>query len=235
MEVSDSHEVTLYIERVRTDRYDFDANILEDDDQKLLRILDLMGIFVLKSPDVSRYRYGYNSNVGLDRITGKRTVLGARAIVPIHIAEKFMSPSEWVNDIAKSYQQESSRYGRQEDKIPSKIKSLIEEMCNIVQVEGIIGDNALLATDDCPASLFSLDILSGTTRQNCYNVEIFLDSSKQSNIESSKLASRWRGIIQSPVIPFDSTDRQNRLRHAYRELKPFIEAHQAMLREGILY
>ena len=44
------------------------------------------------------------------------------------------------------------------------------------------------------------------------------------------IAKAWHEIIREPIIPYDPNERRKKLAHAFKELAPYIEAHEELLR-----
>lgn len=48
------------------------------------------------------------------------------------------------------------------------------------------------------------------------------------NIKESRLSEIWMDLLGSPIIPYDMAERRRQFASAYKELKPYIKAHEAV-------
>ncbi|MFX0140306.1 MAG: hypothetical protein ACFFDN_42090, partial [Candidatus Hodarchaeota archaeon] len=164
----------------------------------------------------------------------RRPIIGVRVLIPSELSKKFLSPSAWINDIVEERKIYSDTDERVK-KIREEVSKDIESFSEIINLENKAKGSSLLATSNCPETKLNLD--SPSSDEDCIKVEIFLQESINSvaTKKSSKLSKRWRDIIKSSVIPFDTNERQSKLKQAYHELEQFIKIHREMVRKGVLY
>ncbi len=86
---------------------------------------------------------------------------------------------------------------------------------------------------DCPSAEFDFEKFASENARKNYKEWpgiigewYFNDKKERPAFELSSLAKIWRDTVGSPIIPFDLEER--RQMKAYKELKPYIDAHEKM-------
>ncbi|MFC1713437.1 ATP-binding protein [Candidatus Poribacteria bacterium] len=121
---------------------------------------------------------------------------------------------------------------KQQDYLPERFLTSWQEFMSQIQKEWENDNWVILRSGDCPPLEGDLiDIAEQTpldkdTGQYAILAKWYFGDNDQ-EIELSPLARLWKELIGSPVIPYDPEERRQKLARAYKELKPYIKAHEA--------
>ncbi|GEM_PF-2614750 len=220
-----SKNILLYdIHLGDSDYYRHELNIINADSSKFHHLMlwdSFVGTSLPWMPDP--YIEGRSAIWGL---LGRRLLKGCRVLIPSTKVDELTSPDRWFADLSQHIKhQEHVR----------RTEQVIQAICDNVTIEQQVGNYTLVTTGDCDATDLNLDLIASLpANDKFYAVEIFPDeNSFDESFEEDLIAQRWREVIRHPVIPYNPTEREQNLQHAYKELAPFIAVHKYMKENGI--
>ena len=121
---------------------------------------------------------------------------------------------------------------------PLTLQGFLPGLEHIPQLAGLvarshganIGEWNLFSLGDCSASKFDFKklVTQAGIHLSDYTIisEICFGSGKKN--APSPMGSKWFEVLKCAEIPFDPKIRRKQLKHAYKELAPYIEAHEAI-------
>jgi hypothetical protein len=152
------------------------------------------------------------------------------------MAKKASRPTEWIAESTEAYKQSvAENYRKKEDE--EKIEKTIRSWCDRFVVERTAAGCSLLATPGCPPTRWQPQAAQTRGADQPVWVEVFLSEAPTPPAEfgADLISQRWSAILGQPLIPFDLAARKRELASAYASLAPFIRAHEAMKKAGVLY
>ncbi len=173
----------------------------------------------------------------LDAVVPKnRTVDGIRLIVPRRIETKIAKPSLWIKEITRPSKVQAS-YSPPHKSALDELRRVLPNLCAGWKNETTISDYTVLATPRCPKTQLDLGYLRESRAGSGCVLEVCLSQvAGHSDWDpSGPITTRWKEIIQDPIIPFEQNARRKKLRHAYEALESFIRSHEAMKGDGVLF
>jgi molecular chaperone HtpG len=156
---------------------------------------------------------------------------GVRILLPLRIAEKIPDPDRWAQETESLQEKIKHNVRGFTVKNPGE---LIRRLCTDLAIEETRGKWALVATSGCPKTeLCNFDSPGPTASEVCVLEVAYAE--RQAQALSGPLSVRWQEVFRQDTIPFDLDVRRHQLKHAYEVLEPFVAAHEAMRRQGVLY
>lgn len=207
------------------------AGFTENESASSLYLFTMLSLLLSKKVSLSPY----GSTKSLEFIVGA-PIIGSRVLVPLHEIDKVKSNAKWLDFIDPS-QRITEKNNRWQRKLTTE--EIIEELCEKIEIETILGNYALLKMGDCLPTAFNINTLATLPSEELYFLEVFTNKpAEKSKYPRRKrltndIMQRWHEVIHHPVIPFDIDERKTKLAHAYEELDYFIKCHEAMKAKGI--
>lgn len=241
---SRGHDATLHLKKIESSNsiYNKGSSLpyISEPEKELLKALDLLTFltnFAKTTP--------YSGNQF--ELPGIKSIIGGRIIIPTRLAKFIKTSDEWLTRIQDKYNTEKQEYqnsakSRSRNQLPGYLsgeprepdKEIIVEMLSLIVIEEVLCDYTMVATINCPPTLFDTEIIKKMKKNSDsddYIFEIFVNQSTGNNdMFNTKMGDRWETIIHSPEIPFNIAERQSRLSKAYTELHYFIEIYRALER-----
>ena len=121
---------------------------------------------------------------------------------------------------------------KQQNYLPERFLISWQEFMSQTQKEWENEGWVILRSGDCPplegdlVNIAEQTPLDKDTRQYAILAKWYFGDNGQ-EIEMSPLARIWKDLIGSPIIPYDLKERRQKLARAYKELEPYIKAHEA--------